>query len=466
MSRHQSALTTVVLAYRDVYCASWVQAFRCIISFVTGALLTTAVCAQQVQSPSPADLKPQELSRDASRIYAGAKGSLFQVRILTATGRSQAAAGSGFVVSSDGLAITNYHVVSKLVVDPSRYVAEAVSTAGERDDITVLKIDVLHDLALIRINKRRDWPPLRISSRSLKQGERLYSLGNPLDLGFAISEGSFNGVITRPYYPQILFSGAINSGMSGGPAVDESGEVVGVNVSKRLDGEQISFLVPAQFVSLLIDQGAAITVQPTQQEFRSEIGRQLTLHQSTMADQLLKAPLATRAMGPYAAPINERQGIRCWGDDPNQPQLKYYYSRLHCRTESVVGVEDSVRTGFINVRHEYFATKQLDSFRFLQIYSKAYKNETFGNHRDRHWTGPECNDAFVKGEDAASVPVRAVVCVRALRKFEGLYEFALMAATVDESRSGLHTRMDASGVTLENGQRIVKAFLDAIGRQP
>jgi hypothetical protein len=171
-------------------------------------------------------------------------------------------------------------------------------------------------------------------------------------------------------------------------------------------------------------------------------------------------------MGPYAAPINEMQGIRCWGDDPSQPQLKYRFSRLFCRAESAVGIEDQVRTGFINVRHEYIETKQLDSFRFLQIYSKAYENETFGTYRDRHWTGPECNDAFVKGEGAASVPVRAVVCVRALRKFEGLYEFALMVATVDDSRSGLHTRVDASGVTLENGQRIVKAFMDAIGRQP
>ena len=328
----------------------------------------------------------------------------------------------------------------------------------------MLKIDVLHDLALIRINKRRDWPPLKISTKTLRQGERLYSLGNPLDLGFAISEGSFNGLVTRPYYSQILFSGAINSGMSGGPAVDESGDVVGVNVSKRLDGEQISFLVPAQFVTALIEQGAATTVQPTQQEFRREIGRQLMQHQTTMAEQLLKAPLATRAMGPYAAPIHEMQGIRCWGDDPSQPQLKYSYSRLFCRTESSVGVEDQVRTGFINVRHEYLASTQLDSFRFLQIYSKAYKNETFGHRRDRNWTGPECNDTFVKGDGAHAVALRAVVCVRALRKFEGLYDFALMVATVDDSTSGLHTRMDASGVTLEVGQRIVKAFLDSIGR--
>lgn len=452
--------------------AMFVQAHRVFIAqLAAGVLLTTAVYAQAVApapaiAPAPSEQKPQELSRDASRIYARAKGALFQVRLLTAAGRSQAAAGSGFVVSSDGLAITNFHVVSKLVLEPDRYVAEAVSTSGDRDDMTVLKIDVLHDLALIRINKRRDWPPLKINSKPLRQGERLYAMGNPLDLGFAIGEGSFNGLITRPYYPQILFSGAINSGMSGGPAVDEAGEVVGVNVSKRLDGEQISFLVPAQFVAALLETGAAITTQPTQQEFRREIGRQLTVHQSLMADHLLKTPLATRAMGPYAAPINETQGIRCWGDDPSQPQLKYRYARLFCRTESLVGVEDSLRTGFINVRHEHFATDQLDSFRFLQIYRKAYQNETFGHFRDRHWTGPECTDAFVQGESAASVPLRSVLCVRALRKFDGLYEFALMAATVDDSRSGLHTRVDVSGVTIENGQRIIKAFLDAIGRRP
>lgn len=433
---------------------------------VAGALFSTVVSAQSAWVAKPAEPKPQELSRDASRIYARAKGSLFQVRVLTASGRSQANTGSGFVVSSDGLAITNYHVVAKLVLDPSRYVAEAVSTAGDRDDITVLKVDVLHDLALIRINQRRDWPPFRISSKPLAQGERIYSMGNPLDLGFALSEGAFNGVITRPYYPRILFSGAINSGMSGGPAVDESGDVIGVNVSKRLNSEQISFLVPAQFVRVLIDRGANVKEQPTQQEFHKEIMQQLTLHQNMMTEQLLKSPLATRVMGGYAAPINEMQGIRCWADDASRPQLNYQYSRLDCRTESVIWVAEALSAGSINVRHEYLVAERLDSFRFLQVYSNAYKNETFGSDKDRHRTGPECTDAFVKGAGMHSVPVRAVVCLRALRKFEGLYDFALMAATVDDSRSGLQTRMDASGVTLENGQRIVKAFLDAIGRQP
>ena len=446
-----------------------VKAGSTFLSAIVAVLLTVVASADEVSTLTPAADAPEPpptLSRDASRIYAAAKGSLFQVRVLTSTGRSQATAGSGFVVSDDGLAITNYHVVAKLVTDPKRYVAEVVNTTGERDDITVLKIDVLHDLALIRINKRRGWPALRVSSKTLKQGERLYSIGNPLDLGFAISEGSFNGLITRPYYPQILFSGAINSGMSGGPAVDGSGAVVGVNVSKRLDGEQISFLVPAEFVSALIEQGKTVTTQPTQQEFRRDIGQQLQMHQNTMADQLLKAPLSTRSMGDYRAPINETQGIRCWGDDPSQPQLKYRYSRLTCQMESQVMVEEALHTGFIGVRHEYFATEQLDSFRFLQFYSKAYRNETFGNYRHRYWTGPECNDAFVKGDGSQSVPVRAVLCVRASRKFEGLYEFALRAATVDDTRSGLHTRVDVSGVTLENGQRIVQAFLDAIERRP
>ncbi len=228
-----------------------------------GPRLYLELIAIDPDAPAPAQPRvPAEVSADASRVYAQAKASLFQVRVLTADGRSQASAGSGFVVMNDAagtLGITNYHVVSQLVLDPARFVAEAVGTGGETDDIAVLKVDVRNDLALIRLKQRR-WPALQLRDRALVQGERLYSLGNPLDLGFAISEGAFNGEIVRPYYPQLLFSGAINRGMSGGPAVDGGAAVVGVNVSKRLDGEQISFLVPARFITDLLAAGAAVPI--------------------------------------------------------------------------------------------------------------------------------------------------------------------------------------------------------------
>lgn len=426
-----------------------------------------ALAAPDDAAPSPpaSITEVQDVSRDAARIYAQAKASLFQIRVLNASSRSQVTAGSGFVIGRDGLGMTNYHVVAQLALQPARYVGEAVGTGGEADAIEVLKIDVLNDLALIRLKTQRGWPPLALRTRPLAQGERLFSLGNPLDLGFAISEGAFNGEVVRPYYPQLLFSGALNPGMSGGPAVDGHGAVVGVNVAKRLDGELISFLVPARHAAALLDEASA-AAQPSAAAFRDRIARQLDQHQQLMTQRLLAAPLATRPLGPYLAPVSEMPGMRCWGSASEQPRLKYDVSRLACNGEYSPFIEDALRTGYINVRHEYLSSKTLDALRFLRVYSQSYRNEHFGSFRDRHWSGPECTDAFVAGGDGAGPPLRAVVCVRALRRFAGLYSFALMAATVDDSRRGLQTRVDVSGVSLENGKRIVQSFLAAIQRQP
>src|SRR5262249_59386101 len=89
------------------------------------------------------------------------------------------------------------------------------------------------------------------------KGERLYSMGNPLDLGFTIVEGTYNGLVDRSYNERIHFSGAINPGMSGGPTVTADGHAVGINVSKQLGGELVSFLVPARFAATLLASAPA-----------------------------------------------------------------------------------------------------------------------------------------------------------------------------------------------------------------
>jgi hypothetical protein len=60
--------------------------------------------------------------------------------------------------------------------------------------------------------------------------------------------------------------------------------------------------------------------------------------------------------------------------------------------------------------------------------------------------------------------VRAVTCVRAYRKFAGLYNFTLLATSTDDPNANLLSRLDLAGVSYENGMRATRAFLSALGR--
>src|SRR6202035_255379 len=138
-------------------------------------------------------------------------------------------------------------VVSQFVLEPRTYRLEYTAADGSHGDVTVLGVDLPNDLAIIRLDKH-DAPFFTFDEQALAgdlpKGERLYSMGNPLDLGFTIIEGTYNGLVERSYVERIHFSGAINPGMSGGPTVTADGRIVGINVSKQLGGELVSFLVP------------------------------------------------------------------------------------------------------------------------------------------------------------------------------------------------------------------------------
>ena len=146
-------------------------------------LLAPALAAADAPSGRPAN---------AEEIYAAARPRLLQVRtVLDATGR-QAVLGSGFLVSGDGLAITNYHVVSQFALEPKTYRLDYVMADGQTGKITLLAIDVANDLALVQLD-RQNTPFFTFSDRAVRdalpKGEHLYSMGNPLDLGFTIADG-------------------------------------------------------------------------------------------------------------------------------------------------------------------------------------------------------------------------------------------------------------------------------------
>ncbi|MES2758982.1 MAG: serine protease [Pseudomonadota bacterium] len=399
-------------------------------------------------------------SSAAQKVYSAAKADLLQIRMLLRNGRSQSTVGSGFMVGTSNLVLTNYHVVSQMALDPDVYAGEYVDTDGKRGPVELLAVDVLHDLAVVRINRTGTGffnVPDKLAR--LTQGQYLYSLGNPLDLGFAISEGSYNGVITRSFYDQLMFTGPINSGMSGGPSVTVSGDVAGVNVSKRRDGELVSFLVPVRYAQELLKKVAAQTAPP--KDFNPLIGQQLLAHQKAMIDRLLDAPLSVKMMGPYLVPVRESDQVRCWGRSNVKAEASFTADTISCSMESAIYVSDTQQTGHMAMAHQYVRSASLDKLRFSVLASTLFKVDNLGSSKDSRLTGPSCTEQFVATK---TVPLRAVTCVRAYRKFAGLYNFTLMTATTDDPKASLQSRIDVSGVSYENGMRTTRAFLEALGR--
>lgn len=397
-------------------------------------------------------------SSTAQKLYSAAKADLLQVRSLLKSGRTQSSVGSGFLVGTSNLVLTNYHVVSQFALDPDTYTGEWVDTEGQRGSIELLAVDVLHDLAVVRVN-RYGTGYFKLGDKPVKltQGQYLYSLGNPLDLGFAISEGAYNGVIARSFYEQLMFTGPINAGMSGGPSVTVDGEVAGVNVSKRLDGELVSFLVPARYAQELLKRVAPDAKPP--KDFTAIVAQQLLAHQKAMVDQLLAKPLTAKAMGPYSVPVRESEQMRCWGRSNDRDSFSVELT--NCAMESSLFVSSSLQTGQVQIQHQYMKSTGLDEVRFAVLSSASFRNEAFGSHKDKRLTGPICTEQFVKN---SSLPMRAVMCVRAYRKFDGLYDFALLTSSTDDGKMNLQSRLDARGVSYENGMRASRAFLDSLAR--
>lgn len=427
---------------------------------------SAAAPGASVPPPAPGEPNPSAepdarppLSGIGQRISEQARPLLLQVRTLLKTQDSQSSVGSGFLVSDDGLLVTNYHVVSQYALQPKRHRLVYVTRDGRQGALQLLAFDVVHDLAVLRAAEPqplqgRGRIALRPQSEPLPHGARIFALGNPLDVGFAVSEGTYNGPVERSFLPTLFFGGSLSPGMSGGPAVDDRGRLVGVNVAARRDGEQVSFLVPADAVrELLARAGSA---QPIVEPAWPEITRQLLAHEAHLVERFVALPWRGAGHPRYAIPVPQETFMRCWGRGSGQAVRGLQFERSDCVMDSQVFISGALRTGHLTVRHEAYDGSKLGALRFAQRYSASFQNEHVGAD-DRFRTAPRCVERSV---DRDGLPLRAVVCVRAYKKLEGLFDLSVLVATLDQSTAGAQGRFDAQGVSFANAQRLARHYID------
>lgn len=404
-------------------------------------------------------------SSNAQALFEKAEKDLLKLRVLTKNGRSQSSVGSAFLIGTGNLAVTNFHVISQIALEPETYFGEYKNTKGESGAFVVLAVDVLHDLAIVRVAQKGSgfyqipMPGDKQQLPKLHQGENLYSLGNPLDLGFSITEGTYNGLNTRGFSEQYMFTGPVNPGMSGGPNITADGEVAGVNVAHRLDGELVSFLVPAHYAQKLLAQTPEDMEPPV--DFKPLIGEQLMEHQDVMFDILLSKPFEIKELGDYRVPVRESDQVRCWGNSEDGTENKISSASIQCAMESEIFVSDSLQTGHISMAHNYLRNKKLNSLQFANLASRSFANQVYSSAHNSVLTAAACTEDFVK---INNLKIRAQICVEAYHKFSGLYDFTLITASSDDANANLQSMMNIRGVAYDTGMKLINAFLHSISR--
>lgn len=430
------------------------------------ALPSTSAAEPAVSKLADAAADPQApVSLSAQRLYERSRSKLVQIRTLLKGQSSQASVGSGFLVGEDGLLMTNYHVVSQVALQPERYRLVYGTADGKQGPLELLAVDAVHDLALVRAGKSelstRGYLNFRPQSQPLNKGERIYSLGNPLDVGFALTEGNYNGLVERSFYPSIFFGGALNPGMSGGPTLDEDGRVLGINVATLRAGQQISFLVPSMYAEALLARARA--AEPIKNPLYPEITRQLLEHQQVLADRFIALPWRFAGHPRYVIPVPREDFMRCWGSASPSDSKGLDYERSDCQLPPNLFVSDALVIGGLAVRHEIYGGAKLGVWRFTRLFGDAFRNESFGGGSAQDFTPTQCRERFV---NQAGLPMRVVLCMRAYRKLPGLFDLSVLVATQDQATAGAQGRFDASGVSFANAMRLARHYLEGFAWKP
>ncbi|XP_072314450.1 serine protease HTRA2, mitochondrial-like [Eucyclogobius newberryi] len=165
--------------------------------------------------------------------------------------------GSGFIISRDGLIVTNAHVVA------NRRGVRVKLTNGDTYNATVQDVDPAADIATIKIFSKHPLPTLPLGrSSDVRQGEFVVAMGSPFSLRNTITSGIVSSAqrgsrelgLSKSNIDYIQTDAAIDFGNSGGPLINLDGEVIGINTMKVTAG--ISFAIPSDRVRLFLDRAA------------------------------------------------------------------------------------------------------------------------------------------------------------------------------------------------------------------
>ena len=198
-------------------------------------------------------LKAIERKLSSAKIFSMTEPSVVSIS-------NEEGSGTGIIISSSGLILTNFHVVCSAL--PFTVKAKVLTSKRhykemEFENVKVIKIHKIYDLALLKIKTEKfKFRPIKYKSgHTLKTGEVCYAIGNPGIDNKKLTNTITNGLVScadRMYenLSYIQTSAQVNPGNSGGPLLNSYGNFIGVVTFKAMDAEGVGFAIPASKISV------------------------------------------------------------------------------------------------------------------------------------------------------------------------------------------------------------------------
>lgn len=156
--------------------------------------------------------------------------------------------GSGFVVSEDGLIVTNAHLVSQV----DKIIVKLRNNRAYRH-VRVVAVDEEKDIAVLKINAQGLKAVKVGNSKHVEIGQRVVTIGNPLGFEGTVSDGLISSLREGNKGFRIFQTSVpLSNGSSGGPLFDLKGKVIGITTASHLKGQNLNFAVPINYVKPLL----------------------------------------------------------------------------------------------------------------------------------------------------------------------------------------------------------------------
>ena len=209
-------------------------------------VLTDQVAALQARSEDISEVAVENAVKSSVKIIVD-RG----IKTERGVGIPDQALGTGIVIDSRGYILTNYHIIES-EVDPTYEGYSRVYVISGKDEnvrfvAKVIGYDEVFDLALLKVEKQLDSHVMIGDSDTLKQGEKVVAIGNPVGLTNTVTSGVVSST-DRPFLQIggiIQIDAALNPGNSGGALIDNDGYLVGIAFAGLANFENLNFAIPS-----------------------------------------------------------------------------------------------------------------------------------------------------------------------------------------------------------------------------